>query len=436
MTLKLHLDNPEIAREFDALKASLPGADQPWLNDLRSEAMTCFTDSGIPGPKVEEWKYTNLGFLARETFGPASKTHGQSEIKALFDRAHFKNIAGPVVVFVNGYIHKSLSSFPDESGVRLSVFSEQPQKFQQDMRVTGGSSALDNLNKAMVTDGYHIEISSKTPTPIQIIHLATSDSHMRSLRLRGRVSVDPGACGKIIESFMGPDGARYWCHMVGHIELAEDARLEICQYQMQGKQAVHMTELHVTIADRAKFSHMSLQLGAELSRTELVSSFTGEFAHADLRGAYLGRVKQSHDIFTRINHDRPNCQSNQIFRGVLDEGGKSAFQGKVVVARDAQKTNADQSNKNLLLSRAAEANAKPELLIYADDVKCSHGATVGEIDRDQLFYLNSRGLDEAGAKSLLVEAFISEVFDGMDDEILQQRYRENTAGWLKREVTS
>ncbi len=436
MALKSHLDNPELVREFDAVRAALTGADQPWLNDLRRDAMARFTATGIPGPKVEEWKYTNLSFLARENFQVASETDGQPEIKNLFDRAYIKNIAGPVIVFVNGYINKSLSSFPDGTGVNLSVFSEKPQNFQQDLMVSDNSSALDNLNKALVTDGYHIEISEKTTSPIQIVHLATSDTDKQSLRLRGQISVGRRAKAKIIESFTGPDGARYWCHMISNVNLAEDAELEIFQYQMQGKQAIHMTELHCMLADRAKFSHMSLQLGAELSRTELVSSLAGEFARVDLRGAYLGRVKQSHDIFTRINHDRPNCQSNQIFHGVLDEGGKSAFQGKVVVARDAQKTNADQSSKNLLLSRKAEANAKPELLIYADDVKCSHGATVGEMDSDQLFYLHSRGLDEAAAKSLLVEAFISEVFDDMDDEILQQNFRENTAGWLKREVTS
>jgi Fe-S cluster assembly protein SufD len=179
-----------------------------------------------------------------------------------------------------------------------------------------------------------------------------------------------------------------------------------------------------------------LQLGAEINRTELINSFTGENAQIELRGAYLGRDKQSQDIFTRINHDQPNCQSNQLYRGVLDAGGKSAFQGKVIVARDAQKTNADQSNKNLLLSRKAEANAKPELLIYADDVKCSHGATVGELDPDQLFYLRSRGMDEVTAKGLLVEAFVAEVFDDIADENLRTAFKEKTARWLAHGVTS
>ncbi|MBL4801288.1 MAG: Fe-S cluster assembly protein SufD [Emcibacter sp.] len=438
MTLKLYLDNPEIGSGFDAVKASLPGADQADLNQLRGDAMTQFLDCGIPGPKVEEWKYTSLNFLAKENYAPALRNDDQDEIKSLFQRAYMENIAGPVVVFINGYINRELSSYPDEKGLSFTVLSENTEAFRAALETKEGASALNNLNRALATDGYHIDISAGThlKQPLQIIHIATSATDMRSLRTRTNIMAGANCKAEIIETFIGAEGERYWGHMISDVKLDEDADVTIYQFQLQGKQAIHMMELHASVSDRATFTHTSLQLGAEISRTELINSFTGEYAQINLRGAYLGRVKQSHDIFTRINHDMPNCQSDQLYRGVLDEGGKSAFQGKVVVARDAQKTNADQSNKNLLLSRKAEANSKPELLIYADDVKCSHGATVGELDADQLFYLRSRGMDEVAAKGLLVAAFVSEVFDNIADETLRTSFREKTGDWLSHEVTA
>ena len=438
MVKVLHLHNPDIGKHFEGIRSSLTGADQAWLDDVREAAMSRFTITGIPGPKVEEWKYTNLGFLANENFAVAEKAGQTTEIKAFYDTAHLAGIEGPVVVFVNGHIYPALSSYPGEEGVEFSVFSENVATFRASLEQSDEASSLNDLNRAMVTDGYRLEIAPgvQVTQPIQIIHIVTSGTDMKLMPVRAQVIAGKGAKARIIETFIGAENERYWGHMISETTLHDEAEVSLVQFQLQGKQAIHMTELHTTVADRAKFSHISLQLGAEISRTELINSFTGEFAQIDLRGAYLGRVKQSHDIYTRINHDKPNCQSNQLYRGVLDEGGKSAFQGKVVVARDAQKTNADQSNKNLLLSCKAEANAKPELLIYADDVKCSHGATVGEMDANQLFYLRSRGLDEVAAKGLLVEAFVSEVFDDMDDEILRDAFKEKAAGWLGQEATS
>lgn len=438
MAQKLHLDNPALAAQFDAIKDQLPGAGQSWVMNTRQAAMDEFMAVGIPGPKVEEWKYTKLNFLANENFPLAQKNSNTSEIKDYFDRSYRPDIPGHVLVFVNGTIDRTLSFCPSDTVADIGIFSENTADFKNTLVPMAASSPLNNLNRALVTDGYHIDIPAgkKLAHPIQIIHIVSAGTDMNSVHLRGQITVGAGASGEIIESFLGADQERYLSHMITDVTVAEGAELSLYQFQLQGKQAIHMTELHSRVAENARFSQLGLQLGAEISRSELINTFTGENARVDLRGAYLGRVKQSHDIFTRINHNSPHCDSNQLFRGVLDEGGKSAFQGKVVVAQDAQKTNADQSNKNLLLSRKAEANAKPELLIYADDVKCSHGATVGELDADQMFYLRSRGLDEAAAKNLLVEAFISEVFDDLVDEKLKESFKVKTASWLSPEVMS
>ncbi|MCF6196096.1 MAG: Fe-S cluster assembly protein SufD [Emcibacter sp.] len=437
MTQKRYFDTPQIATSFEAVRQFLPGADIDDFDGLRGDAMSKYMDSGLPGPKVEEWKYTNLNFLANENFDIATAPPQETEIKELFEKACVKGLFGPLLVFVNGHYYKPLSSFADQKGIKLSLLSDNIQSFRVGMAVSDGDSSLNNLNRALVTDGYHLEIAPNVEMkqPLQVIHMATSGTDMTAMRYRVQIMAGAGAKAEIIESYIGADQERYWTHGITDVLLDQGADVTIYQFQTQGRQAVHMTELHSHVADKARFSHISLQLGAEINRTELINSFTGENADIELRGAYLGRNKQSQDIFTRINHDQPNCQSNQLYRGVLDAGGKSAFQGKVIVARDAQKTNADQSNKNLLLSRKAEANAKPELLIYADDVKCSHGTTVGELDPDQLFYLRSRGMDEVTAKGLLVEAFVAEVFDDIADETLRTAFKEKTARWLAHEVT-
>lgn len=437
MTQKRYFAPPQITAGFKAVRSALPGADIDDFDGLRGDAMSKYMDSGLPGPKVEEWKYTNLNFLANENFDVARASTQEAEIKKLFEKAHIKGLSSSLLVFVNGYYYKPLSTSVDQKGIKLSFLSDNIQPFRDGMAVSDGDSSLNNLNRALVTDGYHLEIAPdvEMEQPLQIIHMATSGTDMTAMRHRVQIIAGTGAKAEIIESYIGADQERYWTHGVTDVMLEQGADVTIYQFQIQGRQAVHMTELHSHVADKARFSHISLQLGAEINRTELINSFTGENADIELRGAYLGRNKQSQDIFTRINHDQPNCQSNQLYRGVLDAGGKSAFQGKVIVARDAQKTNAHQSNKNLLLSRKAEANAKPELLIYADDVKCSHGATVGELDPNQLFYLRSRGMDEVTAKGLLVEAFVAEVFDGIANENLRNAFKEKTARWLSHEVT-
>ena len=235
MAQKLYLDNPAWTKGFDAVKASLTGAEKAWLNDLRADAMAKFTATGIPGPKVEEWKYTPLGFLANENYAVAPKASQSTEIKALFDKAYSEKIAGPVVVFVNGHINPDLTSFPTQEGLVFDVFSENPQVFRESLTACNGATSLNNLNRAMVTDGYSLEIGENVDLdqPIQIIHIATSGTNMHSLRSRSRIVAGKGAKARIIETFIGVDGERYWTHMISDVDLAQDAELALFQFQLR-----------------------------------------------------------------------------------------------------------------------------------------------------------------------------------------------------------
>ncbi len=226
MTLKRYLDTPEVGRNFDKRKAGFAGADQFWLSDIRARAMDKYMATGLPGPKIEEWKYTNLGFLARflanENFEISTTGDNSTEIKRLFDGAYIENISGPVVVFVNGLFNSALSSCPDGNGIEFSVFSKNPEAFRQSLAEKKESTSLNNLNRARVTDGYYLEIAAQVtmPEPIQVIHLATSGSDGQSLHTRGQISLAAGAKAKVIESFMGPDGPQYWTHMISDVAVA------------------------------------------------------------------------------------------------------------------------------------------------------------------------------------------------------------------------
>ena len=244
------------------------------------------------------------------------------------------------------------------------------------------------------------------------------------------IHIEKNASAQLIENYNGADDTNSWAQNVTTVKLDENASLEIYQFQDQGNETIHMSETLVDVSAEAQFKHYSLNIGAALSRTEIKPTLKGEKGKVELYGAFLARSGKAHDVFTHMKHMAPECDSNQIYRGVLDKGGKSAFQGKVYVAKDAQLTNADQSNKNLILDRNAEANSKPELLIYADDVKCSHGTTVGELDGEALFYLKSRGLDHLSAKALMVEAFVADVYQDIETQAVKEKYLALAREWL------
>ena len=429
MTLKRYIDSPAVAGDFDAVREQLPGAGI--LADARRVAYESFRAAGLPGPKVEEWKYSNLTKLAAGAFTVAERTDGTGA-----EAARFSSVAR--LVFVNGFFSAVRSNLADIEGLTLTPLSKATQDQLAQFADLEDEDSLSALNKAMFTDGFLLEVVDgvEVPGAIEIVYLAEEHADRKALRTRNLISLGDGARLELIESFRGSDAQAYWTQNISHIQLAKTAVLRSYTLQQEGDKAVHMNRKTVCLAQQASFENHSLQLGSEMSRTEIFPVLDGEEATVTLKGAYLARAGQSQDIFTRMDHAKGHCQSEQIFRGVLDKGGKSAFQGKVIVEQDAQKTNADQSCKNLLLDRQAQANAKPELLIFADDVKCSHGATVGELDDMALFYLESRGLAPEEARNMLVQAFLAEVFEDLENEELREAFQTRTREWLEQSGVS
>ena len=437
MTHKNHFDGSRYAKILSENNPALLGADIDWFGDMRQKAMDTFVEVGLPGPRVEEWKYTNLSSMNSKTYNTLNNTDNvDASIQSKIADTYINDIDGSKVVFVDGYFQSDLSDIKKEEGLILSSLSDYIKSHGDDakalLNVTREETSLTYLNSALMTDGYVINVKQgiKLSQPIQIIYVASENSADKALRNKNFINVNANASAQIIESFVGFDNVDNWQQDVTNISVDKNAQLEIYQTQLQGNETIHMGETHVDLACGADFKHYSLNIGSKNSRTEIKPTLNGLHGNVDLRGAFLGRGGNNHDVFTHMKHLVPECESDQIYRGVLDKGGKSAFQGKVYVAKDAQLTNAEQSNKNLLLDRDAEANSKPELLIYADDVKCAHGATVGELDAEALFYLKSRGLDTAAAKSLLVEAFVAEVYDHVAIPAVKEKYLDLARAWL------
>lgn len=436
MTEKKHFSGEHLAPHFADVRSHLPGAEIGWLNSYRETAMEKFLERGIPGPRVEEWKYTNLTPFQHDVY-ERSENAEDVDTESI-QKLILSEISGSKVVFIDGYLNNALTSIENQKGISLCGMAEfvksNPSKAQSLMTEKENNSSLSNLNLAMMTGGYVLVVDAdiKLAEPIQIFHIATGNSDAKSLRTMNYIHIEVGGMVQIIESFVSHGGNAYWRQNNNQITVSDKAHLEIYQYQTEAAEAIHMAETHVDLAEEAKFIHYSLNIGAKISRTEIKPTLLGEKAHVGLHGAFLGRNGNSHDVFTHMKHMVPEGTSDQVYRGVLDKGGKSAFQGKVYVAKDAQLTNAEQSNKNLILDRRAEANSKPELLIYADDVKCAHGATVGELDQEALFYLKSRGLDQKAAKALLVEAFVAEVFEDITLAPVREKYLALAHGWLEQ----
>lgn len=437
MTIKNHFDGENYTAEFNSVKNQLPRAEIKWFNQLRQTAISQFQDTGIPGPKVEEWKYSNLNILKTVDYGHLSESDvDDHKIATLYDEAILKDVEGAKVVFCDGYFNKTLSSLTNLDGITLMNVNEfikvGPRAAQEVISHKKSENSLNALNMALMTDGMVLLVKAgiKLAKPIQVIHITTDISDAKALRKKNFIILEENSSAQLVESYVGDDNVDCWTHNVTDIVIGKGASLDVFTFQNEGSQMIHMSETTIDLAQHATFKHHSLNLGAKLSRTEIKPTLNGTESQVFLRGAFLSRDGNSHDVFSHMKHMVPECNSDQNYRGVLAAGGKSAFQGRVYVAKDAQLTNADQSNKNLLLDRNAEANSKPELLIYADDVKCSHGATVGELDEQALFYLKSRGLDHEAAKALLVEAFITEIYEDITIEPIREKYLNQARNWL------
>lgn len=413
--------------------AALPGKDLPWLAELRRDAVDRFAAAGLPDRKVEAWRYTDLKPI-REQLIVVPGARADDIPSALLPPALLPNAYR--IVFTNGTLASSAPDMP--SGVQLlglaQAIADMPELLADNLGQMAAviDLPLPDLNQAMSADGYVLVLDPGTilDRPIEVLFLNDqSAGYPRNLILAGENS---GAT--VIEHYLGGAGgggdAAYMTNAVTEIQAAAGAHVSRYKIQQEGMAAAHIATVAVQLASGARFENFDLNLGGQLARSELHVALQGAGAEANLNGIYLLRDKQHCDNVIHMDHVVGATNSQQDYRGILDDSAHGVFQGKIIVRPDAQGIEGHQLNKTLLLSDKSEIDCKPELEILADDVKCSHGATAGELDETGLFYLRTRGISEAEARRLLMTAFVIKTLDRIDDEGLRGIMEQLVTDWM------
>jgi Fe-S cluster assembly protein SufD len=407
-----------------------------WLQALRANGMARFEALGFPNTKNEDWHFTSVAPIAERVFRAAmtSKTGISSEgstagmvARADIQRFTFGQPAWHTLVFVNGEFSEDLSSYAGLGDkIRVSSLAKAVRSgIGRPERHLGRIAAFDNhaftaLNTAFIRDGAFIELQADAviDAPIHLIFVSEgrgeSISHPRNLIVAARNSR-----ASIIESYICVRDTPYFTNAVTEISLGEGARLDHYKLQRESEKSFHVGTTQIRQARDSQLHSFSLAVGGLLARTNIYTALDGEGATCTLNGLYLADGVQHIDNQTSIEHIAPNCPSHEIYKGVLDGRSHGVFNGKVYVHPEAQKTDGKQSNNNLLLSPTARIDTKPQLEIFADDVKCTHGATVGRLDEVSMFYLNSRGIGPEMARTLLTYAFAADVLETIELEAMK-----------------
>ena len=409
---------------FERLAGSAQAASEPaWLRERRTAAFARFVETGLPTPRDEAWRHTPFAPLVRGRFEPADpESRPEPELLALLPGADSR---GPRLVLVNGRLSRELSRLdPAAAGVSAMslnhALASRPASLEPWLasvasgRATG---AFAELNTALAGDAavVLIEPGKVVDAPIRVEHLGAGPSgtaaYSRTLVVAGR-----GSECRIVEVFASGDARASLTNAVTEIVLEDGASVDRCKLQQEGSEALHVATLAVRLGRDARFFDHSLVFGAALSRDDIDIRFEGEGGECALEGLFVVDGRRVADTHSRIDHARPHCSSRQLYKGILDGQARGVFNGLVIVRPGAQKTDAWQMNRNLLLSAEALVHSTPQLEILADDVKCRHGSTTGQLDPAALFYLRSRGIGEAVARGLLTWAFASELLHKLHHE--------------------
>jgi Fe-S cluster assembly protein SufD len=396
--------------------ATLPGGAR--LGRTRKAAIERFAALGFPTTHNEAWKYTNLAPFLKTRFQPAPADVFRGELPAASPGA-------ARLVFVNGRFAPELSEKRALAGLKLARLKDAFARRAIVDRIGGTATFEENalvaLNTAMFEDGALVEIADGAVlgAPVELLFLATADgavAYPRNLIIAGRDSQ-----AQIVETYRGSGAADYFTNAVTEVLVADGAVIEHYKLQEEGEAALHFGALAVRQGASSNFFSHNIAFGAALARNEIAVTLDGEGAECNLNGLYVTGGRQHVDNYTTLDHAQPHSNSRELYKGVLDGQSQAVFHGRIIVRPEAQKTDAIQRNKNLLLSDGAVINTKPQLEIYADDVKCTHGATVGQVDADAIVYLRSRGIPLEEARSLLTYAFTSEMIGAMKVASVRER---------------
>jgi Fe-S cluster assembly protein SufD len=407
--------------EYQSLDVELPGQNLSWLTQFRKDSLAQFSAQGFPSSSAEEWRYTNFSAIEKKLFIPSSsKDISGIDNAALAD---YRLEGCYSLVLLNGQFVAELSELSNLPGnVHLCSMASALQQFPDEVAeyfgkaVTNEDHGFIHFNTAWFTDGWFLKLPENTvlDKPIQILNVVSDNGVMATTR--NLIIVEQNAQVEIVESYFGLDADTYLTEAINEVFIRQNARVNLIKLQNENDKAFHFGGAYIKQEHDAFFNHQSFSFGAQIARNEIHTDL-GQGSECHLNGLYLGAKRQVVDNHTRINHREPNAISRETYKGILNQRARGVFQGRVVVYEDAQKTDSEMNNRNLLLSDDAEADAKPQLEIYADDVKCAHGVTVGQLDEASIFYLQSRNIDPETARNMLTFAFANEMVEkiSLDD---------------------
>ncbi len=404
---------------FAEARDALPGGTRDWVATVRQSGIDRFAGLGLPTARQENWKYTRLTALEKREFALPTVDDSALDLDGLvLADAHR-------MVFVNGRFRADLSDLSRlPAGARIVSLAAALEEGDPALQPAFAATAKEDdpfvaLNTAYMGDGVLIELADGCvlDAPLQLLFVAGAGenyvTHVRNVVVAGANSQ-----ATLVEAYVAPQGGSYFTNACTDLCLAAGSRVDHVRLQDEDESAFHIGRVRADVGRDASYRSQVFSLGAQLGRADIdVRLATG--AECDLDGLYLVGKRQHVDHQTRIDHAEPQANSNQLYKGILDGAARAVFCGTVMVREDAQKTDAKQMNRNLLLSPRAEVDSRPQLVIYADDVKCTHGATVGQLDPVEMFYLRSRGLDENEARELLIHAFANDLVDRVADDAVR-----------------
>ena len=413
--------------EFDKLMSRSDSIGT--MHPDRKKAFSQLLEVGLPTKKWEDWKYTDLSTIANNSFRLSGIQDMPSKKIDISDYQIDGTV--PIVIF-NGHYQKNLSTMPD--GVTLLSNLEYIKKYNWKFK-SQTASPFDLLNTTFTDNGVSLIIDSniKIQRPIQLILIS---SGVDSLMVSPRIHIDIGqsSSATFIENHVGTSNS-FFQNTSLFISTSINAQLDHIRIQENSDEMVNMGNQYIHQDQDSRYTFFQFAKGSKLGRLNLHAQLEGEGAYCELNGVALSNKNQHLDNHIIIDHKVANCTSSQNFKTVLQDNSSGLFNGRTIVREGAQKTDSSQSNKNLLLSTNALMNSNPQLEIYADDVKCSHGSTTGTLDTESLFYLQSRGLDSITAKSLLIHGFVTELLESVKNENIRKYITEKFSNWLSKNTT-
>jgi Fe-S cluster assembly protein SufD len=419
-------------KAFQRLEQAGSRRQPTWLFPLRKAGISRFAELGFPTLKHEDWRFTNVAPIAKLPFRPVLDATPEIPSRESLERFPLATLAGPKFVFVNGIFSRELSNgsaLPDgvKAGSLADALATDPSLVEKHLGryVRTEDNAFAALNNAFFQDGgfVYVPAGRSLPEPVQFLFVNTGRESGAAIHPRNLIIIEPEAKATVIESYVsgGDASAATLTNAVTEFFLGDRAVVEHCKLQDESLAAFHIAALHSRVGRAVNFSSHSVAIGAKLSRNSIRTTLDGEGIEAVLNGVYLTGGEQLADHHMVVDHAKPNCASHEYFNGILAGRSRGVFHGRILVRPNAQKTDAKQTNKNLLLSDDASADAKPQLEIYADDVKCTHGATVGQLNEESIYYLRSRGIGLETARRMLIHAFAGEIIDRVKHDGLREK---------------